>query len=214
MRHDTLTLTFTGSPRGTGPSGAGAPSRGAGVRARLEADARLAVYILGLFYIALWAITWLILGHGAALLRPEQGCRLEGLDVLFLWRCAGETPLPVVADLANGVLASTVWAPIVVLTAAVQPEVRLVAFLVVGLHVVGLPAALLIAIRAGERLCDRIARRATGTAQAASGPTPDAPARPERTRCDPDFAAVSASRPKRPPVTPRKTFGLRQTIPT
>ncbi|MFD2181239.1 hypothetical protein [Rhodoplanes azumiensis] len=212
MRHDTITVTD--APCTAGPRRPIALTEGASVRARLEADARLAVYILGIFYIALWAITWLILGHGAALLRPEQGCRLEGLDVLFLWRCVGETHLPVVADLANGVLASTVWAPVVVLTAAVQPEVRLVAFLVVALHVVGLPAALLIAIRAGETLCDRIARRPAAGERAAPAPAPDDPGRTERTPRAASGAPLAPPRPKRPPVTPRKTFGLRRTIPT
>ncbi|MFL9828730.1 hypothetical protein, partial [Rhodoplanes sp. SY1] len=164
MRQDTITFTqrpFAEHPFTGRLVSADALTEGASVRARLEADARLALRTLGVFYIALWGITWLILAYGGEVLRPDHGCRLEGLSALVLWRCTGGAHLPVVADLANGVLASTVWAPVVVLAAAVQPEVRLVAFLVVGLHVVGLPAALLIAIRGGERLCDRIARRSS-----------------------------------------------------
>ncbi|RAI30806.1 hypothetical protein CH338_26995, partial [Rhodoplanes elegans] len=174
MRQDTITFTqrpFAEHPFTGRLVSAGALTDGAGVRARLEADARLALRTLGVFYIALWGITWLILAYGGELLRPDHGCRLEGLSALFLWHCTGGAHLPVVADLANGVLASTVWAPLVVLTAAVQPEVRLVAFLVVGLHVVGLPAALLIAIRGGERLCDRIARRPSGAPSGAPSAT-------------------------------------------
>ncbi|MTW16757.1 hypothetical protein GJ689_11135 [Rhodoplanes serenus] len=128
------------------------------LRERLDRDGRLAVRMIGVAYLILWGITWWSLDHGATVLTRFGACRLEPLSELFVWRCLPEAPLPAVVDLLNGVLAATLWAPAVVLAAVSQPDVRLMAAVLVGLHLVGLPAALLVAIRAGVRLCDGVAR--------------------------------------------------------
>ncbi|MDC7789478.1 hypothetical protein PQJ75_20455 [Rhodoplanes sp. TEM] len=176
------------------------------LRRRLERDAQLAVRLVGLAYMLLWLITWWVLGHGAAVLGSGSGCRLQRLSDLVLWRCTDAASVHMVADLVNGVLASTVWAPAVVMAAAVQPEVRLAAAVVIALHLVGLPAALLLAIRFGARLCDRIARRTpAGDAAPAARASRSGPA----TR----RAAAPPVRAKRVPPTPRATFGLRQAVP-
>lgn len=181
------------------------------LRRRLARDARLAVRLVGLAYMLLWLITWWVLDHGAAVLGPGTGCRLQRLSDLVLWRCTDVMPIPVVADLVNGVLASTVWAPVVVMAAAIQPEVRLAAVAVIGLHLVGLPAALLIAVRFGARLCDRIARRAPADAPAGD---PTVAARASVAEPADRRAAAAPVRAKRVPPMPRATFGLRQAIPS
>ncbi|NVO15933.1 MAG: hypothetical protein HXX10_18015 [Rhodoplanes sp.] len=190
------------------------------IRRRFEDDARLAIRQVGLAYVVLWGVTWWTLDHAPTLLGSGAGCRLESLSDLVVWSCTSGARLEVVADLVNGVLASTVWAPAVVLSAAAQPEVRLLAFAVVGLHLVGLPAALLVAIRFGVSVCDRIARRppAGSTPPALDAPTGDAMSPASGAAAN--AAAVPAgvvrlppARPARPPVTPRNTFGLRQAVP-
>ncbi|CAL8968509.1 hypothetical protein RHODGE_RHODGE_04586 [Rhodoplanes serenus] len=128
------------------------------LRERLDRDGRLAVRMIGVAYLILWGITWWSLDHGATVLTSLGACRLEPLSELFVWRCLPEAPLPAVVDLLNGVLAATLWAPAVVLAAVSQPDVRLMAAVLVGLHLVGLPAALLVVIRAGVRLCDGVVR--------------------------------------------------------
>ncbi|RAI39140.1 hypothetical protein [Rhodoplanes roseus] len=187
------------------------------LRERFEDDARLAVRLVGIAYVALWLVTWWALGHGSAVLGPDRGCRLESLADVFMWSCTTGTRLHVVADLVNGALASTVWAPAVVMSAAMQPEVRLAAFAVVGLHLVGLPAALLVVIRFGTRLCDRIARRGSAVSGPDTPPDDGAPASGGATLAGATTltGCVQPLRRKaRPPVTPRSTFGLRQAIPS
>lgn len=190
--------------------------RTATIRRRFEDDARLAVRQIGLAYVVLWGVTWWTLDHGSTLLGPGAGCRLESLSDLVVWNCASGTRLDVVADLVNGVLASTVWAPAVVLSAVVQPEVRLLAVAVVGLHLVGLPAALLVAIRFGVSLCDRIARRPPA---GSTPPTLDAPTGDAMSSATSEAVTGRAgprlppARRARSPVTPRSTFGLRQAVP-
>jgi hypothetical protein len=196
-------------------------SRHETIRRRFEDDARLAVRQVGLAYVVLWGITWWTLDHGSMLLGARAGCRLESLSDLVVWTCMSGTRLGVVADLVNGVLASTVWAPAVVLSAASQPEVRLLAVAVVGLHLVGLPAALLVAIRFGVSLCDRIARRppAGSTPPALDAPTGDAmspssaAAEDAATATPADVVRLRTACAARPPVMPRSTFGLRQAAP-
>ena len=133
-------------------------SRRATLRERLDRGGRLAVRMIGVAYLILWGVAWWSLDHGAAVLTSLGACRLEPLSELLVWRCLPEAPLPGLADLLNGALAGTVWAPAVVLAAVSQPDVRLIAVMLVGLHLVGLPAALLVAIRAGVRLCDGVVR--------------------------------------------------------
>ena len=101
----------------------------------------------GIGYIALWALTLWTLGDGAAFFGGSGECHPDQAKVLFYWVCDSDNLLSTLAMLSNTALTTTVWAPVYVAAATVRPEAIAIAAPIVAAHVVGLPAALFVAMR-------------------------------------------------------------------
>jgi hypothetical protein len=114
---------------------------------RLRDYARFLVWSSGLGYIALWATTVWTVDYGAALFANSGVCRPDPTRELFYWACDPASPLTMLAALANTALTFTLWAPVYVAAAIVQPRLIVIAAPLAAAHVIGLPAALLVTIR-------------------------------------------------------------------
>jgi hypothetical protein len=114
---------------------------------RLKDYARFLVWWSGLGYLALWATTLWTLDYGSALFARSGACRPDVARALFYWACDPASPLSMLAALANTALTFTVWAPVYVAAATVQPGLIVIAGPLAAAHVIGLPAALLVTIR-------------------------------------------------------------------
>jgi hypothetical protein len=114
---------------------------------RLRDYARFLVWSSGLGYLALWATTVWTLESGTALFASSGVCRPDATRELFYWACDPASPLAMLAALANTALTFTLWAPVYVAAAIVQPRLIVIAAPVAATHVIGLPAALLVTIR-------------------------------------------------------------------
>ncbi len=101
----------------------------------------------GLGYIALWALTIWTLGDGASVFSRSGVCQPDEAKVLFYWVCNPESPLSILAMLSNTALTTTVWAPVYVAAATVRPDAIAIAAPIVAAHVIGLPAAIFVAMR-------------------------------------------------------------------
>jgi hypothetical protein len=114
---------------------------------RLRDYARFLVWSSGLGYLALWAMTMWTLDYGVGVFARSGACRADVGRVLFYWVCDPASPLAMLGTLANAALTLTVWAPVYVYAATVQPDLIIIAGPLVAAHVIGLPAALLVTIR-------------------------------------------------------------------
>jgi hypothetical protein len=163
---------------------------------RLKRYLQIAVWQVGLAYIALWAITFVVLDYGAHLF--DGACRPVGATVLFYWSCDPSSPLAFAASIANTALTATVWAPVYVAAATVSPGAVALAIPILLVHLIGLPAALLVSIRLLARLVHAprwfAGRRA---------PDRDDDALPPLRMLPPPSPSAL------PQVKPRDTFGLR-----
>ena len=133
---------------------------------RLRDYSTFVVWSSGLGYVALWCVTLWALDYGAAVFGGSGVCRPDLAKVLFYWVCDPASPLAFLAAIANAALTVTVWAPVYVAAAAVRPDAMIIAAPIVAVHLVGLPAALLVAIRAMLglfRAVRRLSRRAGGS---------------------------------------------------
>jgi hypothetical protein len=173
---------------------------------RLRDYARFLVWSSGLGYLALWAATFWTLDYGAALFAKSGSCRPDVARELFYWTCDPASPLAMLGALANTALAFTVWAPVYVAAAMVQPQLIVIAGPIVATHVIGLPAALLVTIRSLVGLLEALrwlvrgaAERLKAAPMTDSMPAPATPAQPP---------SKARARPL-PSVQPRETFGLR-----
>jgi hypothetical protein len=171
---------------------------------RLRDYARFLVWSSGLGYLALWSTTIWTVDYGSALFAKSGVCRPDATRELFYWACDPASPLAMLAALANTALTFTVWAPVYVAAAIVQPRLIVIAAPLAATHVIGLPAALLVTIRsavaalAALRWLLRAAAMKLRASGSAGGETaPQAP-RPARARARPAACAGQ-----------RKTFGLR-----
>lgn len=100
----------------------------------------------GLGYIAMWLIVFLSL-DGAPIVRSSPSCTaLDGVVMVF-WTCELHTPLWFLANLVNIAMSYTVWAPVFLAVASVDPAVIFIASTIVGTHVLGLPACLYVMLR-------------------------------------------------------------------
>jgi hypothetical protein len=115
---------------------------------RLKDYGRFLLWWSGLGYIALWATTLVTLHHGATLFGRSGLCRPDAAQVLFYWVCDAGSGLALLAAIANVALTITVWAPVFIAAATVLPEALALALPIIAAHVIGLPAALLVMIRA------------------------------------------------------------------
>jgi hypothetical protein len=161
---------------------------------RLNSYLHVAAWQLGLAYVALWAITFVVLDYGPIIF--DDNCRPVGGKLLFYWSCGPSSALAFAAAVANTALTVTVWAPVYVAAATVQPDATALALPILLVHLIGLPTALLVAIRLLARLV-QLPRWLAGR-QGQSGD--DAPT-PLRT--------LPPARSDVPKVKPRDTFGLR-----
>ena len=121
---------------------------------RLKAYLTVVVWQSGLGYVALWAITFWALDGGAAVFDASGVCRPDQAKVLFYWTCDAASPFAVLASVANFALTVTVWAPVYVAAATVNPDAVALALPIVFIHVVGLPAAIYSLIRLMVRFFD------------------------------------------------------------
>jgi len=167
---------------------------------RLRDYARFLVWSSGLGYLALWATTMWTLDYGTALFAKSGVCRPDATRELFYWACDPASPVAMLAALANTALTFTLWAPVYVAAAIVQPRLIVIAAPVAATHVIGLPAALLVTIRSAVAALAAVRwlLRAAATRLQAAGQAGDASApRPPQAR--------PAAR-----VGQRDTFGLRE----
>jgi hypothetical protein len=114
---------------------------------RLKDYLRFLVWNAGLGYIALWLMTFWTFDHGGAVFGHSGVCQPADAKVLFYWACDPASPLSILAALANTALTVTVWAPVYVAAATVDPSAMALALPIMLTHALGLPAALLVIIR-------------------------------------------------------------------
>jgi hypothetical protein len=136
---------------------------------------RFLVWNSGLGYIALWAITFWTLDYGPAVLGRWGGCAPDPNTVLFYWVCDSASPFSILAAVANSALTITIWAPVYVGAAIVRPEAAVLAAPIIGMHLIGLAAAILVTARLMLALFGfvrRVLRLQRG--MPAATPTPDA----------------------------------------
>ena len=161
----------------------------------------------GLGYLALWGMTFWVLDGGTVVFGTSGLCHPENARVLFYWVCDPGSLLAPLARLANFALTTTVWTPVYVAVATVEPDALVLALTIVLVHVVGLPTAIFVMIRLSERAFD-VMRLMVGrvrpdelTGAAAAGP-PSGLVAFAGNRVKP--AGASA------PVKPRDQFGQRR----
>lgn len=101
----------------------------------------------GFSYIALWTMTLWTLGDGVSFFGQSGVCHPDEAKVLFYWVCEPDSMLSILAMLSNTALTATVWAPVYVAAATVRPDAIAIAAPILAAHIVGLPAALFVAMR-------------------------------------------------------------------
>jgi hypothetical protein len=153
------------------------------------------IWKAGLSYIALWTVAFLTLDYAPSVLGGSGVCRPDAAKVLFYWVCDPASALSIVAAVANAALTVTVWAPVYIAAATVRPEAIVLALPIVATHVVGLPAALFVSVRAMAAAL-ALLRRLVRSAPAAD-------------EAGPDPARIAAAASRRAPTAPRASFGLR-----
>jgi hypothetical protein len=120
----------------------------------------------GLGYLVLWGMAYWTLAHGAAVFGGSGVCHADSAQVLFYWACDPASPFAILAGVANFALTATVWAPVFVAAATVDPDAVVIAVPIVTLHLLGLPLGILVLVRILARSFDavralrrRVARR-------------------------------------------------------
>jgi hypothetical protein len=143
---------------------------------RLKDYCGIVAWQTGLGYLMLWGVTYWTLAQGGAFFGRSGVCHADSAQVLFYWACDPSSPLAILAGVANSALTVTVWAPVFVAAATVDPEAAIVAIPILAVHVLGLPLGLLVLIRLSVRACDaaRAVRRRLHGATAAVGGKPSA----------------------------------------
>jgi len=166
---------------------------------RLRDYCRIVIWQTGIGYLLLWAVTFWTLDEGATVFGKSGVCYPDQAKVLFYWVCDAASPLAILAGIANVALTATVWAPVYIAAATVQPDAVAIALPIVAVHVIGLPLAIFVLVRVMAAALD-LRRRIPGRAR--SAPLAAVPA---------NAAAVQRALPARPvkKVKPRTEFGLR-----
>lgn len=138
---------------------------------RLRDYARFLAWSSGLGYLALWATTLWTLDYGSTLFAESGACHPDVGRELFYWACDPASPLSMLATIADTALTFTVWAPVYIAAATVQPDLIILAAPLAATHVIGLPAALLVVIRVMVAVLSalrRLLRNALPAARAAA----------------------------------------------
>jgi len=198
---------------------------------RLKDYLKIVAWQTGLGYLLLWAITFWTLDDGARVFGRSGVCLPDQAKVLFYWVCEATSPLSILASLANVALTVTVWAPVYVAAATVEPDAMAIAVPILAVHVVGLPLGMFVLIRMmataldlRHRIPNRVRARqiapvAVAAPAAAAALAVDASAGPAAffpvaTSAAPTPAAfvppvTTRPRPAAKAVPPRNEFGLR-----
>jgi hypothetical protein len=166
---------------------------------RLRDYCRIAAWQAGIGYLALWAMAYWTLDQGPQVFARSGLCHADAATVLFYWTCDPASPLQILANLANGALTTTVWAPVYVMAAIVDPVFLVVAAPIVLAHAIGAPLALLVVIRSMSRLFDAARRFRCGSAGAAA----------REAHRGAEITPPSRAVERKPPLAPRHEFGLR-----
>ena len=166
---------------------------------RLRDYCRILIWQTGIGYMLLWAVTLWTLDGGATVFGKSGVCYPDQAKVLFYWVCDAASPLAILAGIANVALTATVWAPVYIAAATVEPDAVAIALPIIAVHVIGLPLAIFVLVRVMAAALD-LRRRIPGRAR--SVPRAPEPANP---------AAVQRALPARPvkKIKPRGEFGLR-----
>src|ERR1700722_12257801 len=106
----------------------------------------------GLGYLLLWGVTYWTLAEGGSVFGRSGVCHADSAQVLFYWACDPQSPLAILARVADFALTATVWAPVFVAAATVDPDAVILAVPIVAVHVVGLPLGILVLIRLLARI--------------------------------------------------------------
>lgn len=167
---------------------------------RLRDYCRILIWQTGIGYLLLWAVTLWTLDAGANVFGKSGVCYPDQAKVLFYWVCDAASPLAILAGIANVALTATVWAPVYIAAATVEPDAVAIALPIIAVHVFGLPLAIFVLVRVMAAALD-LRRRIPGRAR--SVPLVAEPAKP---------AAVQRAPPARPvkKIKPRGEFGLRK----
>src|SRR5262245_60704867 len=88
---------------------------------RLRDYSRIIAWQTGIGYLLLWAVAIWTLGEGVDVFGKSGVCYPDEARVLFYWVCETSSPLALLASVANGALTVTVWAPVYLAAATVQP---------------------------------------------------------------------------------------------
>jgi hypothetical protein len=166
---------------------------------RLKDYLRFVAWQIGIGYLLLWAVTLWTLDEGANVFGKSGVCYPDQAKVLFYWVCDAASPLAILAGIANVALTATVWAPVYIAAATVEPDAIAIALPIVAVHVFGLPLAIFVLVRGMAAALD-LRHRITGRGRSAPLAAVSAKA-----------AAVERASPTRPlkQVKPRAEFGLR-----
>ncbi len=110
----------------------------------------------GLGYLLLWGVTYWTLAEGGSVFGRSGICHADSAQVLFYWACDPASPLQILASVADFALTATVWAPVFVAAATVDPDAVNLALPIIALHVIGLPLGILVLIRLLARTFDAL----------------------------------------------------------
>src|SRR6266508_3044029 len=114
---------------------------------RLKDLFRVLTWQTGLGYLLLWAVTFWTLDEGASVFGKSGVCYPDEAKVLFYWVCEATSPLAILAGIANVALTATVWAPVYIAAATVEPDAVAIALPIIAVHVIGLPLAIFVLVR-------------------------------------------------------------------
>lgn len=114
---------------------------------RLKDYLKILAWQTGLGYLLLWAVTFWTLDEGASVFGKSGVCLPDQAKVLFYWVCEATSPLSILASLANVALTVTVWAPVYLAAATVEPEAMAIAVPIMAVHLIGLPLGMFVLIR-------------------------------------------------------------------
>jgi hypothetical protein len=110
----------------------------------------------GLGYLLLWGVTYWTLAEGGSVFGRSGVCHADSALVLFYWTCDPASPLQILASVADFALTATVWAPVFVAAATVDPDAVMLAVPILALHVIGLPLGILVFVRLLARAFDAL----------------------------------------------------------
>ncbi len=110
----------------------------------------------GLGYLLLWGVTYWTLAEGGSVFGRSGVCHADSAQVLFYWTCDPASPLQILASVADFALTATVWAPVFVAAATVDPDAVRLALPILALHVIGLPLGILVLVRLLARAFDAL----------------------------------------------------------